>query len=120
MSISWKFLAEGHGSGILGVGSSYFYYVSKFLCFLLELGMKGFQSWQKNSVSFEDSGDVHNSGEAVIAGLTSVDMVIGMNQFILNFSTKDLGRSVGNNLIGVHVGLGSWTGLPDNQREVII
>ena len=69
--------------------------------------MEGFQSWQKNSVSLEDGGNVHDSGEAVIAGLTSVDMVIGMNQFILNFSSKDLGRSVGDNLIGVHVGLGS-------------
>ena len=63
---------------------------------------------------------MHDSGEAIIAGLTSVDMIIRMNQFILYFSSQNLCRSVCNNLIGVHVGLGSWTSLPYNQREMII
>lgn len=63
---------------------------------------------------------MHDSWETVIAGLTSIDMIIGMNQFIFNLSSQDLSRSVCNNLIGIHVGLCSWTGLPDHQRKVII
>ena len=42
MSISRKLLSKGHGSSILGVCSSYFYYVSKILWFFLELGMESF------------------------------------------------------------------------------
>ena len=32
---------------------------------------------------------------------------------------KDLAGPVGDHFIGVHVGLGTRSGLPDNQREVI-
>ena len=65
--------------------------------------------------------DVHGSGVGVVAALGLVDMVIWMNRgFASQLSTKDLNSSVGDDLIGVHVGLGAGASLPDHQGEVVI
>ena len=36
------------------------------------------------------------------------------------FLPEDLAGSVGDDLVDVHIGLGSWTGLPDFQREMVL
>ena len=63
---------------------------------------------------------MHNGGIAVITWLTSVDIIIWMNHFVTHFSTQNLDGSIGYYLIWVHIGLCSWTSLPDHQREMLV
>jgi hypothetical protein len=47
-------------------------------------------------------------------------MVVGVNGLLgAHGATEDLDSTVGDDLVGVHVGLGTGAGLPDNQREVV-
>lgn len=47
-------------------------------------------------------------------------MVIGVDgTFGAHCATEDLDGAVGNDFIGVHVGLGAGTSLPDDERKVI-
>ena len=120
MGISWELLSKSQGSGILSVSSADLDDICEFLWFFFKLSMQSSKSRQKNSVGFENCCDMHDSGEAIITRLTSVDMIIRMDRFFSNFSAKNLCWSVGNDLIGVHVWLSSWTSLPNNKREVSI
>ena len=56
---------------------------------------------------FKDSGNMHDRREAVIAGLTAIDMVIRVYSLVANLSPHDLNRTVCNHLVGIHVGLGA-------------
>ena len=48
-------------------------------------------------------------------------MIIGVDGgFRADFTAKDFDGAVGDDLIGVHVGLGAGAGLPDNEGEMII
>ena len=53
------------------------------------------------------------SREGVIAALAHIDVIIGMAELF----PGNLIGTVGNDFIGVHVGLRSASGLPDNQRK---
>jgi hypothetical protein len=47
-------------------------------------------------------------------------MVIGVDGFFASLlSSQDFNGTVRDDLVGVHVGLGTGTGLPDNEWEVI-
>jgi hypothetical protein len=47
-------------------------------------------------------------------------VVVGVNGLLgAHGAAQDLNGAVGDDLVGVHVGLGAGAGLPDNQREVI-
>ncbi len=45
-------------------------------------------------------------------------MVVRVDQLAAEFSAQDLGRAVGDDLVGVHVGRGPGTGLEDVDDEV--
>ena len=63
---------------------------------------------------------MHNCRETIITRLTHINMIIRMNELISNFPTQNMYGPVGNNLIGIHIGLGARTGLPNYQRKLII
>ena len=66
-------------------------------------------------------GDVHGRREGVVAGLGAVDVVVRVDGGLAPHSTaRDLDRAVGDDLVGVHVGLGPRACLPDSQREVLV
>jgi hypothetical protein len=47
-------------------------------------------------------------------------MIIGVDGLLTSLlSSQNLNGTVGNDFVGVHVGLGAGTGLPDNKREVV-
>ena len=48
---------------------------------------------------------MHDCWETIIAGLTAVDVIIGVNQLLSQFPSKDLGGSVGYHFIDIHIGL---------------
>lgn len=47
-------------------------------------------------------------------------MVVRVNGLLATLlSSKNLNSTVRDHLVGVHVGLGTGAGLPDNEREVV-
>ena len=64
-------------------------------------------------------GEVHHRGEAVVGRLAAIDVVVRMHRLACaqRLAQQFIG-AVRDDLIGVHVGLGTGTGLPDRQREV--
>ena len=48
---------------------------------------------------------MHDGGEAVVAGLAAVDMVVGVHSFPTDLSSHNLNGSVGDDFVSVHVGL---------------
>lgn len=51
--------------------------------------------------------DVHDSREAIVTGLASIDIIIGVDRFVAQLAPQNLNSPVRNNFVGVHVGLGS-------------
>ena len=47
-------------------------------------------------------------------------MVVRVDLLRAEFTAEDFDRTIRDNLIGIHVRLGTRAGLPDDQREVII
>ena len=80
-----------------------------------------FQSREQDILDLDSSGDVHGGGVGVVTALALIDVVIGMDRLLAaKLTSKELNRSVGYHLVGVHVGLSSRTSLPDDQGEVVI
>jgi len=79
----------------------------------LELGEEGL-------MELSDSCDMHHRREGIVGALTAVDMVIRMDTFRAQLTSQKFNRTVGDNLVGVHVGLGARSSLPDDKGEVII
>lgn len=47
-------------------------------------------------------------------------MIIGVHHLGSEFTTEDFDSTVRDNFVGVHVGLGTGTGLPDDKGEVVV
>ncbi len=60
--------------------------------------------------------DVHGGGEGVVGGLGHIHVVVGVQD---GFPQVGIAQ-VGDDLVGVHVGLGAGAGLPDNQWELVV
>src|ERR1700677_3860261 len=64
------------------------------------------------------SRDMHRGREGIVGGLRHVDVVVGMDGvFGAHLTAGKLDRAVGNDLVGVHVGLGAAAGLPNTERK---
>ena len=82
--------------------------------YLLEAG-------NEDGVDLHGGGDVHGRGVCVIAALALVHMVVRVDWCLAaQLTPEHLDGSVGDDLVGVHVGLGAGACLPDHQREVVI
>ena len=65
--------------------------------------------------------DVHRGRECVVGRLTPVDVVVGVDRVLgADLAPCYLDRTVCDDLIGVHIGLGSAAGLPDHERKMIV
>ncbi len=51
----------------------------------------------------EDSGYVHDCGEAIVARLAAIDVVIGVYTLSSDLTSHQLDSSVRNDFVGVHV-----------------
>ena len=66
-------------------------------------------------------GDVHRAGEGVVGGLAEIAMVVRMHRrFCAERRAELLIGEVGDDFVGVHVGLRARAGLPHDQRKMRI
>jgi hypothetical protein len=65
-----------------------------------------------------DRRDVHGGRERVVGGLAVIDVVVGVDRSLrAHLSSGELDRTVGDHLIGIHIGLRARSGLEHHQRE---
>ena len=62
---------------------------------------------------------MNDRGEGIVGGLGAVHIVVRVNEFAAKVSAHDFSTTVRDNFVGVHVGLGTRTGLPDNKGEMV-
>lgn len=75
---------------------------------------------QQRLLDLEHGGDVHDGGEGVVGRGGPVDVVVGMDGLLAaHGAAQDLDGPVGDDLVGVHVGLRAGAGLPDHEGEVV-
>ena len=109
-------LGELNGGGVLKVGAAGFDHIL-ILCLQATEGInQQIHCGDQLILDGSHGGNVHGRGERIVGGLGHVDVVVGMEQLL----PCQLVAAVGNNLVGIHVGLGTGTGLPDHQREVLV
>lgn len=82
--------------------------------------MELFQTWNEKFIDLNHCCNVNDCWERIIWRLTHVYMIIWMDKLVTKFSSKYLSGSVCNYFICIHVWLRPWTGLPNNQRELIV
>ena len=120
VNVGRELLSESKGSGILSVSSSDFDNVGEFVTLLSESFPETSDLGEEAFLDFEDSGDVHDRREGVVGGLGAVDVIVGVDELGAELSAENLDGTVGNNFVGVHVGLSAGTSLPDNKGEVVV
>ena len=86
-----------------------------FLLQPLEGGSEDIDGREHLAFQAQHRGNVHGRGEGVVGGLGHIHVVIGVQQLL----PRDGVAPPGNDLVGIHVGLGAGAGLPDHQREVV-
>ena len=88
---------------------------------ILDRVQQALEGGNEAAVDLFGRGDVHDRREGVVGALAAIDVIVGMDRVLgAKRPAQDLDRPVGDHLVGVHVGLGSRTGLPDHQREVVV
>lgn len=92
----------------------------KFLDFLIHFLLQFIQGRQQTLIDFRDGGNMDNRRETIITGLATIDMIVGMDCLIFDLPAQDEFGSVGDDFVGVHVGLRARACLPDYQREVVV
>ena len=76
---------------------------------------------QQLLVDHLDQGDVHGRGKGVVARLTEVHVVVGMNRrFAAAAGAGQLVGPAGDHLVGVHVAVRARARLKDDQRELVV
>ncbi len=72
-------------------------------------------------VQLLDRRNMHGRRKSIIRRLAAIAMIVRMHRRFSSHSTAEtLDSQIGNHLVGVHVGLGAGTGLPDDQRKVVV
>ena len=66
-------------------------------------------------------GNVHGRGKSIVGRLRHVDIVVGMDRILRSkHAPGQLNGSIGDDFVGIHIGLRAAAGLPDAQRELAI
>ena len=61
---------------------------------------------------------MHRGWETVIRTLAAIDVVVGVDGFLAALlAAQNFNGAVRDDLVGIHIGLGAGTGLPDHQGE---
>lgn len=121
-NVAREFLGEGEWSSVLKVSASDFDDLLglEIVDLLLERIAKGLDGWKESLLNLENSGNVHNSWEGIVGRGGHVNVVVWVDWLLAaHLSSEDLNGAIRDDLVGVHVGLGAGSGLPDNKWEVV-
>ena len=117
--IAGKFLPECERGGVLQMGATDFDDVGEGLGFGIERVAERFDGGDEAFQHDRGGGDGHRGWEGVVRRLRHVHMVIGVHRcFGSHLAAGEFDRAVRDDLVGVHVALGSGAGLPDAEGEV--
>ena len=78
---------------------------------------------RRQQIMFEsfNRAHVHRRRKRIVGRLAAVAIVVGMNgRLRAHLAAEHLDGAVGDDFIGIHVGLGARPRLPDNQRKVVV
>ena len=118
--VGGEFLAEGERGGVLEVGAADFDDGGEVEGFLVQGVAEVEEGGEEGLGQFEHGGDVHHCWEGVVGAGGHVDVVVGVHGGFAAFgTTEELDGAVGDDFVGVHVGLRSGAGLPDYEGEVV-
>lgn len=118
--VSREFLAQRQRRGILQMGPANLDEALPLVGLLLEGVAQADQGGEQRLLKVEDGGDVHDGGEGVVGGCGHVDVVVGVDGLLAaHGAAEDLNGAVGDDFVGVHVGLGARARLPDDEGEVV-
>ena len=120
-NVARELLAEGQGSGILQVGTANLDDLVESLLLLVHGVLEALQGREELLLDLENGSNVHGGREGVVGRGGHVDVVVGVDRLLgAHLTAQNLDGAVGDDLVGVHVGLGTGAGLPDDQREVVV
>lgn len=118
--VAGELLSESERSGVLQMGSANLDDVVKLLGLGVQRLLEQLELGDQRLGDLHDSGNVHDGGEGVVGRLRHVDVIIGVDGGLgAQLAAEHLNGSVGDDLVGVHVGLGTGSGLENNQGEVL-
>ena len=101
--VAAELLPQPNRRGIREMGPADFQNRIKFLCLFLQGLLQFFQSRQQVLDDPIERRDVNGRWDHVVAGLSSIDVIVRMNRFVAAFATQQLAGAVGNHLVRVHV-----------------
>ncbi|KAI6752933.1 hypothetical protein HG531_005102 [Fusarium graminearum] len=121
-NVTGELLGESERSGVLKVSTADLDDLLglELVDLLLDSVAQAAESRQELAFNVEDSSNVHDGRKSVVGGSAAVDVVIGVDRLLAAHGTaKNLNGTVGDDLVGVHVGLSTGASLPDDEREVV-
>ena len=121
MRVAREFLTQRQWCCVLGVGPADLDDVFEFFRFRLKRSRQFVETGQQNITRLKTDAHVHRGGERVVRRLAHVAVVVGVNRGLgPHHAAQNFNRAVRDDLVRVHVRLGTGTCLPNNQREVVI
>lgn len=118
--VAGELLTEGERGGVLQVSTTDLDDLVELLNLDLESIAQAPQGRQEGVLQLHNGSNVHSGREGVIGGGGHVDVVVGVDGLLgALLAAQDLNGAVGDDLVRVHVGLGTGTGLPDDEGEVV-
>lgn len=115
-----EFLFQGQRRRILQVRAPHFHDLSEIRSACRERTDRFVHRWQQPFGNAKDGGDMHCRGKGIVGGLACIDVVVGVyGSHRTQRCAEYFIRAVGDDLIGVHVGLRAGSGLPDDEWKMI-
>ena len=110
--VTAELLPQSHRRGILKMSTPDFDDVVKLFTLRLQLFLASHEHRDQTTFNACGRSEMNGSGDDVIAGLSSVYVIIGVHWgFAAYFSSQNFNGPVGNNFITVHIGGGSRSSL---------
>ena len=123
LHVAGKFLSHGQGRGILTVRATDFDDSVKLVAFLLQRLLEFGQSGDGGHRQALRHGNVHGRGKGVVAGLSHIDVIVGMDGLFGadgGVSLHDLTGAIRQHFVDIHIGLRARAGLKDHEGKVPI
>ena len=106
--IAGEFLAQGHGSRVLQVGTADFDDVLEGLCLLVQGMVQVPERWKQALLDFTGRRNVHGRRKDIVRGLAHIDVVVRVHGFLATtLIAQPLIGEVRQDLVHVHIGLGA-------------